>query len=225
MIKNILDFLSELKKNNNRDWFAENKVRYESAKHNFEMLGNQLISDISTFDEDIKGFDVKDAIFRIYRDTRFSPDKTPYKTHFGMYIASAGGRKSNRGGYYLHIEPDGCFFGAGVWMPQPDILKALRQSVYENIEEFIEIIENKIFKASFPELDKSQMLKRVPAGFPTDFEYAELLKHKSYLVGHGFSNDEFLSSNIIKRLSELAKTAYPFLQFLNYTVDEVLYKN
>ncbi|MFT3754280.1 MAG: DUF2461 domain-containing protein [Paludibacter sp.] len=132
-IHNILQFLEELKINNNREWFAENKDKYDVVRSDFEKLSKELIQQIAGFDEDIKHVDVKDCVFRIYRDTRFSHDKTPYKTHFGVFIASAGGRKSQRGGYYLHLDPAGCFIATGVWCPQPDLLKALRQSVYDNI--------------------------------------------------------------------------------------------
>ena len=141
----LLDFLSDLAKNNNREWFAENKNRYDICKTYFENISKQLILEIAAFDEDIKHVEAKDCVFRIYRDTRFSHDKTPYKTHFGVFIASAGGRKSQRGGYYFHIDPAGCFLGAGVWCPPPPLLKALRQSVYENIDELEEIISQENF--------------------------------------------------------------------------------
>ena len=164
-MKNILDFLSELKENNDRTWFNEHKNEYESARKEFEQICYSLILKIGVFDEDIKHVDVKDCVFRIYRDIRFSNDKTPYKTHFGAFIASAGGRKSNRGGYYLHLDPAGSFLSVGVWCPPPAVLKAIRQSIYYNIEEFNEIRSDKdfirLFKNSFYEEDK---LKTVPQG-------------------------------------------------------------
>ena len=131
-INTILQFLSELKTNNNREWFADNKDWYNKVRKEFESLSQELIIEISKFDDDIKHVEVKDCVFRIYRDTRFSHDKSPYKTHFGVFIASAGGRKSQRGGYYLHLDPAECFVAVGVWCPQPDLLKALRKSVFEH---------------------------------------------------------------------------------------------
>ncbi|MGC3979485.1 MAG: DUF2461 domain-containing protein [Paludibacteraceae bacterium] len=222
MIKNILLFLSELKKNNNRDWFTQNKVWYEQVKSEFEVIGSRLITEIAKFDDEVKHVEVKECVFRIYRDIRFSADKTPYKTHFGIYIASAGGRKSPRGGYYLHIDPEQSFFGGGVWMPQPDILKALRQSVFDNIDEFNEIVKNPEFQKIYPKLNEEGKMKKIPAGFPTNFPDADLLKNKSFLVDYVLSDQELYSENFVATLVRLAKTAYPFLSFLNYTVDEVL---
>ena len=218
---NILNFLSELKENNNREWFAANKERFEQAKKEFEQLGSRLIMEISRFDEDIKHVDVKDCVFRIYRDIRFSHDKTPYKTHFGIYIAAGGGRKSPRGGYYLHLDPAGSFFGSGVWMPRPEVLKALRQSIYDNIDEFNEIIHQPKFKKAYPKLNDEGKLKKLPVGFPADFPDADVLKNRSFLVDYPLSEEELQSPDFVNHLAKLAETAYPFLSFLNYTVDEV----
>jgi len=219
-IHNILQFLNELKINNNREWFAENKARYDKLKTDFENLSKELIREISLFDEEIKHVEAKDCVFRIYRDTRFSHDKTPYKTHFGVFIASAGGRKSQRGGYYLHLDPDGCFFGAGVWCPQPELLKALRQSVYDNIDELNEIRKSPDFAQYFNDFFEEDKLKTVPRGFPKDFPDAELLKLKHYLVEYKFDDQFINSDNFIQRVVEVAKCAYPLNVFLNYTVDE-----
>jgi len=220
-IQKILQFLKELKINNNREWFAENKAWYESVKKDFENLSKELIVEISKFDEEIKHVEAKDCVFRIYKDIRFSHDKTPYKTHFGVFIATAGGRKSQRGGYYLHLDPDGCFFGAGVWCPQPDLLKALRQSVYDNIDELNEIRHSTSFSQYFNDFFEEGKLKTVPRGFPKEFPDAELLKLKHYLVEYTFDDVFIGSDNFIQRVAEVAKCAYPLNVFLNYTVDEV----
>ncbi|HEY6914346.1 MAG TPA: DUF2461 domain-containing protein [Paludibacter sp.] len=220
-IQNILQFLEELKINNNREWFAENKARYDGLRADFEKLSKDLILEISHFDEDIKHVEVKDCVFRIYRDTRFSHDKTPYKTHFGVFIASAGGRKSQRGGYYLHLDPDGCFVAAGVWCPQPDLLKALRQSVYDNIDEMNEIRHNPEFSRYFNDFYEEDKLKTVPRGFPKDFPDAELLKLKHYMVEYKFDEKMLESDNFVQQVAQIVKCAYPLNRFLNYTVDEV----
>ncbi len=220
-IDNILQFLSELKVNNNREWFAENKGRYDKVRAVFEQICKELIIEISTFDEEIKHVEVKDCIFRIYRDTRFSHDKTPYKTHFGVYIASAGGRKSQHAGYYLHLDPTGCFLSAGVWCPDPTMLKALRQSVYDNIDELNEIRSNQDFSQYFSGFFEEDKLKTVPRGFPKDFPDAELLKLKHYLVDHQLDETILHAPDFVSRVAGIAKCAYPFNRFLNYTVDEV----
>jgi len=220
-IQNILQFLEELKINNNREWFAENKGRYDAIRIYFEKLSKELIHEISGFDEEIKHVEVKDCVFRIYRDTRFSHDKTPYKTHFGVFIASAGGRKSQRGGYYLHLDPDGCFVAAGVWCPQPDLLKALRQSVYDNIDELNEIRRNPDFSRYFNDFYSEDKLKTVPRGFPKDFPDAELLKLKHYMVEYKLDGEVLKGDNLIQYIAGIVKSAYPLNRFLNYTVDEV----
>ena len=219
-IHNILQFLKELKINNNREWFAENKVWYDQVKAEFEKISKELILEISKFDEEIKHVEVKDCVFRIYRDTRFSHDKTPYKTHFGVFIATAGGRKSQRGGYYLHLDPDGCFVAAGVWCPQPNLLKALRQSVYDNIDELNEILHKPEFSQYFVHFFDEDKLKTVPRGFPKDFPDAELLKLKHYMVEYKFDEKLIQSDDIVQQVAGIVKGAYPLNRFLNYTVDE-----
>jgi len=224
-IDNILQFLNELKINNNREWFAENKKWYDTVRSEFENMSKELIFEIAKFDEEIKHVEVKDCIFRIYRDTRFSKDKTPYKTHFGIYIATAGGRKSQRAGYYLHLDPDGCFIGTGVWSPEPNVLKALRQSVYDNIEEFNEIRFKTEFAQYFKTFYEDDKLKNVPSGFPKDFKDAELLKLKHYLVDYHLDDSMLKNINFVQNIAQIMKCAYPFNTFLNYTVDEINSQN
>ena len=220
--EDIINFLKELNENNNREWFAQNKSRYEKVKSKFEEISRLLISEISVFDNDIKNVDVKDCVFRIYRDIRFSTDKTPYKTHFGVYIASAGGRKSQRGGYYLHLDPAGCFIAVGVWCPPPNILKALRQSVCDNIDELNEIRNETGFNAYFKTFFEEDKLKNVPAGFPRDFPDAELLKLKHYMVEYKLDDKILNASDFVLQLAQIARAGYPLNKFLNYTVDEVI---
>lgn len=220
-INNIIDFLVCLKDNNNREWFAENKNWYQRAKSDFDKICVELIHEISKFDEEIKHVDVKDCVFRIYRDIRFSNDKTPYKTHFGVYIAAAGGRKSKRGGYYLHLDPAGCFIAAGVWCPPPDLLKALRKSIFDNIEELNEIRRNVEFSKYFDHFYDDEKLKSVPAGFPKDFQEAELLKLKHYMVEYNLDNIIMSQSDFVERIASIFKTAHPLNTFLNYTVDQL----
>ena len=220
--EDIINFLKELNENNNREWFAQNKSRYEKVKSKFDEISRLLISEISIFDNDIKNVDVKDCVFRIYRDIRFSTDKTPYKTHFGVYIASAGGRKSQRGGYYLHLDPAGSFIAVGVWCPPPNILKALRQSVFDNIDELNEIRNEASFSTYFKTFFEEDKLKKVPAGFPRDFPDAELLKLKHYMVEYKLDDKILNASDFVLQLAQIARAGYPLNKFLNYTVDEVI---
>ena len=118
MVADIISFLSELQKNNNRVWFQENKERYDGLRQLFIQDVQKLIDRISLFDPEVSGMEAKDCLFRIYRDIRFSPNKLPYKSHFAAYIAR-GGRSSDRGGYYIHIEPGNCMLSGGIWCPEP----------------------------------------------------------------------------------------------------------
>lgn len=220
-IENILRFLSELKQNNNREWFAENKDWYDQVRTEFEIICKEFILEIAKFDDEIKHVDAKDCIFRIYRDIRFSHDKTPYKTHFGVFVAADGGRKSQRGGYYLHLDPDGSFVAVGVWCPQPNLLKALRQSVYDNIDELNEILNKKSFANYFSTFFDEDKLKTVPKGFPKDFPNAELLKLKHYIAEYKLSKEITEKEDFAQQVAQIAQIAYPLNKFLNYTVDEV----
>jgi len=220
-IKSILNFLEELSQNNNREWFAANKDKYELTRSYFETLSSKLIAGIASFDPEIRHLDVKDCVFRIYRDTRFAKDKTPYKTHYGVFIASGGGRKSIRGGYYLHLDPAGSFVASGVWCPPPNLLKALRQSIFDNIEELRMIIEQEAFRNTFNKgFYEEAKLKTAPKGFPADFPELELLKLKHYLVEYKIDDKMLYSDDFIEQVCDVCQKAYPLKVFLNYTVDE-----
>lgn len=219
--KNILAFLAELAENNNREWFAENKSRYQQAVADFEQMVNYAIGRIAEFDKDIAGMQAKDCIFRIYRDVRFSNDKSPYKQYFGAYISAKGGRKSERAGYYIHIEKGSCMLSGGIYCPQPAVLKALRQAVYDNIDEFKQIVEDPAFAKAF-EIGETDKLKTVPRGFPKDFADGEYLKQKHYTFTHLVPDDFFAADDCIDKAIEVFKLMYTGNRFLNYTVDEVL---
>jgi len=221
-IAGILSFLSDLKENNNREWFAENKHRYDETRADFEEISQLLINEVARFDEDIKHISVKDCVFRIYRDTRFSQDKTPYKTHYGVFIAAGGGRKSVRGGYYLHFEPGKSFVAVGVWCPPPDVLKALRQSIYDNIDELKKITNEAGFKSYFKGFYDEEKLKTAPKGFPKDFPDIDLLKLKHYMVEFTLPESLLSDKDFIVELALILKTAQPLNAFLNFTVDEVV---
>ncbi|OIP84342.1 MAG: hypothetical protein AUK44_02840 [Porphyromonadaceae bacterium CG2_30_38_12] len=218
----ILQFITALSNNNNREWFLEHKSEFEAAKKAFDNLSSTLILEISKFDPEIKNVNAADCIFRIYRDIRFSHDKTPYKSHFAVFIATDGGRKSQRAGYYLHVDPAGCFIASGAWCPEPNLLKALRKSVYENIDEFNEIRNEKTFTNYFTNFYQQDKIKKIPAGFPKDFEEAELLKLKHYMVEYKLNDEMLCSKNFVQEIANIYKASYPLNRFLNYTIDECL---
>jgi uncharacterized protein (TIGR02453 family) len=177
--KSTMKFLKDLKKNNNKDWFDENRKQYQIAKDDFAEFVASLLEDIAKFDPRLKGTEAKDCIFRIFRDVRFSKDKTPYKSHFGANMAP-GGRKGFLGGYYLHVDTAGeSMIAGGSYHPEPDQLAAIRQEIDYNIKEFKAILNKKDFKTNFGELEDFDKLKRVPKGYDADHPEAELLKLRS----------------------------------------------
>ncbi len=221
-MKQVLDFLRDLNENNNRDWFNENKERYLFAKESFDRLVASLIMRIGEFDPPVQSATVRECVFRIYRDVRFSHNKLPYKKQFSAFIAWPGGWKSKRSGYYIHIEPENSFFSAGIYRPEIDVLRALRRSFLENIDEFNEVRHRESFRETFGEsfYDRDK-LKRMPVGFPADFEDPELLKLKHYLVEHPLDETIVAGSELLDYVTEIAEEAYPFNEFLNFTVDEM----
>ncbi|MFA8300966.1 MAG: DUF2461 domain-containing protein [Hyphomicrobiales bacterium] len=212
-MKEILNFLSDLRDNNNKEWFDLNRDRYQQTKELFLELTEQFNSAISLIDKDIPIVNPKDCMFRIFRDVRFSKDKTPYKINYGSYI-SIGGRKSNFPGYYIHIEPNNSFFGGGYYYPSPEHLKLIRDEIYNNASELNEIINNKAFKSIYGQIDDYAMLKTRPKGFPKDFKDMELLKHKSFTTTMHVSDDNILSGQLVENLIPAIKAILPFNQYL-----------
>lgn len=219
-MKTLLDFLTELEKNNNREWFRANKQWFEACRDKVLFITELLISEIRKFDSDIPLMDPKDCHFRIYRDVRFSPDKRPYKTHFGSYIAR-GGRKSIRAGYYFHIEAGGSFLGGGIYMPEANVLKAIRNAIYDQPEVFREIINNGDFKKIYPEIE-GEKLKTNPKGFEADSELMELLRFKSYVFSIPVNNELIINGNFVEKAIEAFKVLYPANRFLNDALDQYL---
>lgn len=194
----VLQFLKELSGNNNREWFNDNRKRYEESRDKVIFLTDVLINEIGKFDSGIRGLSAKDCVFRIFRDVRFSKDKRPYKTNFGSFICK-GGRKSMNPGYYFHIEPGGSFIGGGIYMPPAEPLKAIRNYMAEHAEEFLEIINDTNFKKKFPKMYDDQ-LKLAPKGFPKDHEYIKLLKYKSFIFSKEMKDSVVKSDKYIEEV-------------------------
>ncbi len=220
MHADTLPFLRELTENNDRVWFQANKERYDVLRKSFAADVQALIDRIALFDPEIAGMEAKDCLYRIYRDIRFSPNKLPYKNYFSAYICK-GGRKSLYGGYYFHVEPGNIILSGGIWMPEPKLLKKLRQDIYDQIDEFTAMLEYPPFKRIYPGLE-GEMLTRMPAGFPADSPYGEILRHKDLsVISH--NPDSFLQQpDWMDRAVEAYQLLLPFNRFLNYTVEEYL---
>lgn len=209
-------FLSKIKQNNNREWYHANKDVYNEAKIEFEHVAELLIHETASFDRSVSGLTPKDCIFRIFRDVRFSADKSPYKTNFGCYLVG-GGKKSGLAGYYLHIDPDESFIGAGIHMPPSPVLKAIRQEIFEHVDEFKEIIAEKQISSSYDGMF-GEKLKNGPKGFDKDFPDIDLLKYKSYGVSVSKNKAEMQAPESLKMIVDTFRTAYPLMQFLNNAI-------
>ena len=207
-----LQFLNTLEKNNNRDWFNENKNLYLEAKEDVELFVENLIQEIATFDEEILKIDPKKAVFRIYRDVRFSKNKIPYKTHFGASLGMGKGTKIS--GYYLHIEPGKSFVAGGVYNPEPAVLKQIRNEIRASGEDLLNIIEQKDFRNNFRGLSVEHKLQRVPAGFEKDDPMAEYLKLRSFTVSHPISDEALLDPHAAKNFAKIMKSIKPLNDFL-----------
>lgn len=209
-----LQFLSDLREHNNREWFKENKKRFEAAKANMKAFAETLREAMQQHDQ-IESM----KLYRIYRDVRFSEDKTPYKTSMSGHFVRA--TKQRRGGYYFHIEPQGTFLGGGFWQPEKADLKRLRQEFAADPEPLRNIIKSKEFKETFGTLDGEQ-LKSSPRGYAKDHPSIDLLRYKQFLVSQSFTDEEVVSENFVLKLSEGFKAMRPFFDYMSevLTTDE-----
>ena len=218
--KEIFEFLVGLSVNNNREWFHENKAKYDAARDAYEEYINGMIAMVHGIDPSIGHPNAKECIFRIFRDVRFSKNKEPYKNNFGAYMAH-GGRKSPYAGYYLHIEPDNSFVGGGVYNPQPAVLKGIRQSIMDNVDEYRGIVEDKEFKKMFPEI-WGEKLKTAPKGFDKNDPNIDLIRNKSFAVVIPISDKDVHSKNFEEKVLKIFQVMKPFNGFLNAAVKDSL---
>lgn len=213
-----LQFLKALAKNNNREWFLDNKNKYDLAKENYLNFVEEVLSGIVKFDNSLAELNPKQCVFRINRDVRFSKNKDPYKTNFGASF-SKGAKKINAAGYYFHLEPGACFIGGGLWMPETNDLQKVRQEIDYCFKEFNGIIQHKQFKNAFSGLSTEVKLARPPKGYDLDNPAIEYLKLKSFTAITSLSDSDVLDKNIVKKSLVIFKTISPFIHFLNRSID------
>ena len=212
-----LDFFGELRRNNTKDWFDQNREKYESAKVDYLRLTEVILAELQKFDHHLNHLRVKDCIFRINRDVRFSYDKTPYKTHLGI-IFTQYGRKMEFASYYLHIdEMDESFAGGGLYMPSADSLKKIRKEINYFYDELRVIIESEVFKKTYNDLDRTKdiVLVNPPKGFDRDHEGVEYLKLKSFTATKVIPSSWLTDPNGIDRVVNILKEIKPLNDFLN----------
>ncbi len=226
MQEKVLFFIEKLAENNNREWFSAHKQEFLEVKNEVYGFAQEWITQLTELEPEVAELTPKDCVYRIYRDIRFSPNKLPYKHWMGIYVAKNGGRRSPYGGYYLHLQPHECMFAGGVWCPEPELLKALRQDIYDNADELEAIFECKDVKPYLQDFDTDFMLKTVPASFRQmnpDFDpqwkHADWLKRKAYTFSHPLTDQEVCSPHLMERLMVLCRAGKPLNDFLNYTVE------
>lgn len=215
--ENTLQFLSNLALNNNKDWFTENKAVYTNAQQNMISFIENLITEMGNFDEEILKIDPKKTLFRIYRDVRFSKDKSPYKTNMGASLGM--GKGSQKAGYYLHVEPGKSFLAAGIYMPNSSDLKTIRKEISLYSDDFLKVINDKNFKSLFKELDQEDQLKKIPQGFEKEDPMAEFLKLKNFIVVYSLKDEDLMKKEAPKKFAEIFKAAKPLNDFLNRALE------
>jgi uncharacterized protein (TIGR02453 family) len=212
LAKETVDFLRKLDDNNNRDWFNANKGAFVAANDNVIAVTGELIGRISKFDPSVASIDPKSCVFRIYRDVRFSKDKSPYKTNLGAFIAP-GGKKTIAPGYYFHVQPRMFFSAAGKHLPDSSELMKIRKAIVSDTKGFLKIVNDKKFKHRFGDLG-AERLTNPPKGFPAEHPAIEYLKLKSFTVSEEFSAKDAVSKDYPKMLAESFRAAYPLVEFL-----------
>lgn len=218
--KDSLKFLADLKKNNQRDWFLANKTRYESYKKEYYQLVQDFLDEMKPKDHSLDLLEVKNCVFRVNRDIRFSKDKSPYKTHMGIWM-SAGTKNTNLSGYYIHIEPGASFIAGGVYSPENADLKKIRNEIAFFYDELEEIVNDKNFEAVFEELDKNNTLKTAPKDFEKDHPAIEFLKLKSFTASAKIDDKSLLDKDFVKKTAAKIIALQPLNAFLNRALTSV----
>ena len=221
-MKEIIAYLRQLQANNNRDWFNAHKEEFLKCQSRFYELVEEVIKEISVFDPSVANLTPKDCTYRIYRDVRFSSDKSPYKCHFGAFIAK-GGKKSGYSGYYFHVSTGGddCYpychmLAAGDYCCDPKVLKILREDIVNGEGDFDKAVKQA--DASFS-LEKEGALRRNPKGFPVDAPYSEYLRLKYYCLVAQPDDAFWEGKDLAKRIAAQFATTKPFLDYINRAID------
>ena len=222
-MRETLQFLRDLSRNNNREWFMANKQRYQQVQSRWYAFCEALISAVGQFDPDIASLKIKDCTYRIYRDTRFSHDKSPYKTHFGVFMAK-GGKRSMHAGYYFHVGtgvgegyPYSHMLASGNYCYEPRVIRMLREDISLGWEEFKESVLG-VADPSF-RVDMDGALKKVPKEYPADAPYADFMRLKSYSLFTNVGDDFLLHPDLVERVAGLFRTVKPFNDYVNRAVD------
>ncbi len=205
--KEALDFLKQLSKNNNREWFEINKPKFKSLEADIKEFYAQVRERLESHDEIEKM-----KMFRIYRDVRFSKDKTPYKTHFAGSFSRLGAHL--RGGYYLRIRPGESFIATGFWDPNKEDLFRIRKEFEMDASDFRNVIEKKSLKSVWGEI-QGDGVKTAPKGFDKAHPDIDLIKRKQFIFVRNFSDEEVLSNSFLEEVGKSFKAIRPFFDIMS----------
>lgn len=219
MIKKIFQFLRHLKAHNTREWLAEHKKEYKEVMSLRDETAQAFINAIAEVDPSAAGFPVDMCVYRLMRDTRFSEDKTPYKTHIGIFVCPPLGKKSLLSGYYLHLEPGSSLICGGNYELPTKYLTAIRKDIRDNIEEYLSIVESPGFKKFFPKVGENY-LKTVPKGFSRDWEYIDYVRPKDFSVFMPLDDSFILSEDFPRNLIPMITQIKRLNDFINFTLTE-----
>jgi len=209
--KTTLQFLKTIALNNNRDWFSANKDSYLKAQQNMYDFVDGLILEMKKHD-DIENESGKKSLYRIYKDVRFSKDKSPYNSHFSFSLRRA--TKLKRGGYYVNIKPGKSYLACGFFNPNPGDLKRIRQDIELNYQDWNKFLKLKTLKSNFAELDGDQVLTS-PKGFSIEHPAIELLRYKQYIFRHHFTDKEVLSQDFAKEVNRIFKSVRSYFDYMS----------
>jgi uncharacterized protein (TIGR02453 family) len=214
--KDTLQFLDDLKTNNNRDWFLENKKRYEAVKKDYQQLVGDFLDAMKPLDPSLEMLEVKNCTFRINRDIRFSKDKTPYKSHLGVWLSS-GAKGMNRSGYYLHLEKEASFIAGGLYCPEAPDLKKMRKEIAYFHDDLEAILNEKDFKREFKDFDRNEKdtLKNPPRGYEKEHPAIEFLKLKSFECSQRIDISEVTKKDFVATMSKKLIALKPLNDFIN----------
>jgi uncharacterized protein (TIGR02453 family) len=214
--KESLQFLEDLKTNNNRDWFLTNKKRYDQFKKDYQQLVADLLDVMKPLDSSLELLEVKNCTFRINRDIRFSKDKSPYKSHLGIWISS-GSKSQSRSGYYINLEKGASFIAGGFYAPMADDLKKVRKEIAFFYDDLESILKEKEFKKEFGGFDRNEKytLKNPPRGYDKDHPAIELLKLKSFEASSKIDVEAANRQDFVTIISKKLILLKPLNDFIN----------
>lgn len=220
-LQSLLSFLERLARDNNREWFNNHRKEYEAAIKSRNDFTAALIAAIASVDPDAACLDIRDCTYRIFRDVRFSSDKSPYKTHIGIFINPPAGKKSILSGYYFHLQPGNSFVCAGNIGWPGKVLAAVRLAIYDNIDEYRSIVESTSFRKCYPHLGDSPV-KTAPKGFSRHWPYIDYIRPRNFLAESVHDDVIFTAPALMERMMPYIREAKRFNDFLNFTVEDFI---